>query len=122
MSENPQAFKPIKKRRLSDEVTAQIRAGIAAGDIVPGDKLPAERQMADSFAVSRGAVREALRNLELAGVVNMQHGVHGGAFVTNGNPGIMGDFTAEAQTMLEELRVVTPDLAVDDLGLDKLLE
>jgi GntR family transcriptional regulator, transcriptional repressor for pyruvate dehydrogenase complex len=91
MAEISQAFKPIKKRRLSDEVTAQIRAGIAAGDIVPGDKLPAERQMADSFAVSRGAVREALRNLELAGVVSMQHGVKGGAFVSNGNPDIMGD-------------------------------
>ncbi len=84
-------FKPIKKRRLSDEVTAQIRAGIASGEIRPGDKLPAERQMADTFAVSRGAVREALRGLERAGVVNMQHGVQGGAFVTHGDPAVMGD-------------------------------
>jgi GntR family transcriptional regulator, transcriptional repressor for pyruvate dehydrogenase complex len=86
-----QKFQPIKKRRLSDEVTAQIRARIAAGELGPGDKLPAERQMADSFAVSRGAVREGLRNLELAGVVSMQHGVHGGAFITHGDPGLMSD-------------------------------
>jgi len=84
-------FQPIKKQRLSDEVTAQIRAHIAAGDLQPGDKLPAERQLADSFAVSRGAVREALRNLELAGVIHMQQGVHGGAFITHGDPGLMGD-------------------------------
>lgn len=86
-----QDFQPIKKQRLSDEVTAQIRARIASRDLRPGDKLPAERQLADNFAVSRGAVREALRNLELAGVIHMQQGVHGGAFITHGDPGLMGD-------------------------------
>ncbi len=91
MSGEEQAFRPIKRRRLSDEVTAQIRARIAAGEIGPGDKLPAERQMAERFGVSRGAVREALRSLELAGVIEMRHGVQGGAFVTHGVPGVMSD-------------------------------
>lgn len=84
-------FQPIKRRRLSDEVTAQVRAQIAAGEIRPGDKLPAERQLAERVGVSRGAVREALRSLELAGVVEMRHGVQGGAFVTHGVPGVMSD-------------------------------
>ena len=91
MVQETEAFRPIKKRRLSDEVTAQIRTGVASGKFRPGDKLPAERQMADSLSVSRGAVREALRNLELAGVIHMQYGVQGGAFATNGNPGVMVD-------------------------------
>ena len=68
-------FQPIKKRRLSDDVTAQIRQHIAAGELRPGDKLPAERDMAARFDVSRGAVREAMRGLELAGVINLRHGV-----------------------------------------------
>ncbi|MBT3703535.1 MAG: FadR family transcriptional regulator [Alphaproteobacteria bacterium] len=86
-----QEFQPIKKRRLSDEVTAQIRARIVAGELRPGDKLPAERDMASNFAVSRGAVREAVRGLELAGVVNVLQGVTGGAYVGEGNPGVMED-------------------------------
>jgi GntR family transcriptional regulator, transcriptional repressor for pyruvate dehydrogenase complex len=84
-----QEFQPIKKRRLSDEVTAQIRTRIAAGELRPGDKLPAEREMAANFAVSRGAVREAMRNLELARVVEIQQGVTGGAFVGAGDPRAM---------------------------------
>jgi len=84
-------FQPIRKKRLSDEVAAQIRDRIAAGELRPGDKLPAERQMAETFAVSRGAVREGLRSLELAGVVTLTHGAHGGAFITTGDPGVMAD-------------------------------
>lgn len=84
-------FQPIRKRRLSDEVAAQIRARIADGELRPGDRLPAERLMAEDFEVSRGAVREAMRSLELAGIINVQQGVKGGAFISNGNPSLVGD-------------------------------
>lgn len=84
-------FQPVKKRRLSDDVAGQVRARIVSGELRPGDKLPSERELADQFAVSRGAVREALRTLELAGVVNIQHGVTGGAFISHGDPTIMED-------------------------------
>ena len=88
---HPGKFKPIKKRRLSDEVAAQIRSRIAAGELRPGDRLPPERFLADDFEISRGAVREAMRSLELAGIVTVQQGVNGGAFISNGDPSLVGD-------------------------------
>ncbi len=87
----PRDFAPIKRRRLSDEVSSQIQTRIAAGELRAGDKLPPERQLAERFGVSRGAVREALRNLERAGVVSLQAGAKGGAFIGRGDPSVIGD-------------------------------
>ena len=84
-------FQPIKKRRLSDEVMAQIRERIATGELRPGDKLPPERELAENLQVSRGAVREAMRSLELRGLVALQLGVNGGAFIGQGDPALIGD-------------------------------
>ncbi|HKV16667.1 MAG TPA: FCD domain-containing protein [Reyranella sp.] len=84
-------FAPIKKRRLSDEVSSQIQVRIAAGELRSGDKLPPERELAEQLGVSRGAVREALRNLERTGVVSMQAGARGGAFIGHGDSSVIGD-------------------------------
>ena len=46
-----QAFDPIKRRRLSDQVSAEIQVRIASGELKSGDKLPPEREMAESFRV-----------------------------------------------------------------------
>lgn len=84
-------FNPIKRRRLSDQVSAQIQVRIASGELRSGDKLPPERELAESFGVSRGAVREALRNLERTGLVSLQAGSRGGAFIGQGDPSLIGD-------------------------------
>lgn len=84
-------FTPIKKRRLSDQVSAEIQVRIAAGDLRSGDKLPPERELAENFGVSRGAVREALRNLERTGMVSLQAGSRGGAFIGRGDSSMIGD-------------------------------
>ena len=84
-------FAPIKKRRLSDQVSAEIQVRIAAGDLRSGDKLPPERELAENFGVSRGAVREALRNLERTGMVSLQAGARGGAFIGRGDSSMIGD-------------------------------
>ena len=86
-----QAFDPIKRRRLSDQVSAEIQGRIASGELKCGDKLPPEREMAESFRVSRGAVREALRNLERSGLVALQAGARGGAFIGHGDPNLISD-------------------------------
>jgi GntR family transcriptional regulator, transcriptional repressor for pyruvate dehydrogenase complex len=84
-------FQTIKRRRLSDEVSAQIQVRIASGELRSGDKLPPERELAQSLGVSRGAVREALRTLERTGLVSLQAGSRGGAFIGQGNPQLIGD-------------------------------
>ena len=84
-------FQAIKRRRLSDEVSAQIQVRIASGELRSGDKLPPERELAQSLGVSRGAVREALRTLERTGLISLQAGSRGGAFIGKGNPGLIGD-------------------------------
>ena len=84
-------FAPIKTRRLSDQVSAEIQVRIAAGDLRSGDKLPPERELAENFGVSRGAVREALRNLERTGMVSLQAGARGGAFIGHGDSSMIGD-------------------------------
>lgn len=84
-------FGPIKRRRLSDQVSAEIQDRIASGDLKSGDKLPPERELAETFGVSRGAVREALRSLERSGLVALQAGAQGGAFIGAGNPDLLGD-------------------------------
>lgn len=79
-------FKPVKTRRLFEEICDQIRGELESGALKPGDKLPAERDLAARFGVSRLAVREALRSLEYAGIVGLQKGVKGGAFILTGRP------------------------------------
>ena len=49
-----QAFAPLKRNRLSDQVSTQIQARIAAGELRSGDKLPPEREMAAALAEIAG--------------------------------------------------------------------
>lgn len=85
----PLAFEQIKTRRVFEEICEQIRNRLTSGALKPGDKLPAERDLAIEFKVSRPAVREALRTLEISGVVSLHKGVKGGAFIREGNPGML---------------------------------
>ncbi len=77
--------RPAVKPRAFEEICDQIRAQLAAGKLKPGDKLPPERELAGRLKVSRAALREALRSLEIAGVVALRKGVKGGAFVQSGD-------------------------------------
>src|SRR6476619_4824745 len=67
-------FEPIRTRRAFEEICDRIRAQIAAGKLRPGDKLPPERELALQLGVGRNALREALRSLEIAGIVRLQKG------------------------------------------------
>jgi DNA-binding FadR family transcriptional regulator len=80
------AFEPIRRPRAFEEVCDRIRQMLAEGSLRPGDKLPAERDLAVQLRVSRSALREALRTLEIAGIVELKKGVKGGAFVRPGDP------------------------------------
>lgn len=74
MSENNVNFKPIRQTRMLDEIIDQIKQNIANGQLSKGDRLPSERQMEQIFGVSRTTIREAIKSLELMGLVECIQG------------------------------------------------
>jgi DNA-binding GntR family transcriptional regulator len=55
-------------------IAAELRAAIEHGELRPGDALPSEAALVQRYAVSRGTARQALADLEGAGLVESQHG------------------------------------------------
>lgn len=76
-------FKPIRQFRVSEEVADQLKQSILGGNFNTGDKLPAERDLAEELHVSRVAIREALRKLENSGFIVTRQGATGGAYVVD---------------------------------------
>lgn len=62
-------FSEIKVESPVDKIIRQIRHLISTGQLSPGDRLPAERKLAERFGVSRGPVRDALQKLEFYGIL-----------------------------------------------------
>lgn len=83
------SFSAITPHRAFEEIADQIRALVANGRLRPGDRLPPERELAAAFRVSRNTLREALRALELAGMIESRKGASGGAFVRPGSPQVV---------------------------------
>jgi GntR family transcriptional repressor for pyruvate dehydrogenase complex len=73
-------LKAIKKTRLYEEVVGQLHQLIDDGKLKAGDRLPSERELAETFRVSRSSVREAIKTLENAGMVMSRPG--SGTFIT----------------------------------------
>jgi GntR family transcriptional repressor for pyruvate dehydrogenase complex len=67
-------IKPIKKTRIAEEVADRIRMLILNGTFPPGRPLPSERLMTKRLGVSRGSIRDALRMLEMIGLLETRHG------------------------------------------------
>jgi GntR family transcriptional repressor for pyruvate dehydrogenase complex len=67
-------FKPVENKKVYQQVVDQIQQMILNGTLKAGDKLPAERNMVKLFEVSRTSVREAVRALEILGLVECRHG------------------------------------------------
>lgn len=66
--------KPIKRRKLSDDVQERLLEMISGADFDPGDPLPSERELMRAYSVGRPAIREALQNLARMGLVEIKHG------------------------------------------------
>ena len=74
-------FTPVAQGRISEMIADQIRTLVRSGRLGPGDRLPSERDLCQQFGVSRVTVRDALRLLEGAGLIDTRVGARGGAFV-----------------------------------------
>ena len=62
-------FEPVRPEKLSDSVVRQIERLILRGILRPGERLPSEREMSERLGVSRPSLREALAELQAAGLL-----------------------------------------------------
>ncbi len=103
-------FRPVRNGNAFEDTVSRLLQTIRLGVVAPGEALPAERDLAARFSVSRDTVREAIRSLSEAGYLVARRGRYGGTFVSDRPPPVVD---AEAPTAAE----------IDDvLGLREILE
>jgi GntR family transcriptional regulator, transcriptional repressor for pyruvate dehydrogenase complex len=111
-------YKLVQTSRLYEQIVQQIEDSIQKGALKPGDQLPAERELALQFGVSRTAVREAVKTLREKGLVEAYPGR--GTFITNGTSNsirvtldrMMKTGQAEGTMHLAEVReILEPEIA-----------
>ncbi len=74
-------FTSLKQERTFEAIVGQIKEAIYSGALKDGDKLPTERDLAQTFNVSRAAIRSAMLNLEQSGFLHIKKGAGGGFFI-----------------------------------------
>src|SRR5690554_3631179 len=72
-------YTPVKNTKVYEEVIEQIKFMITSGQLKKGEKLPPERELVEKFQVSRTSVREALRALQIIGLIESRQG--GGNYI-----------------------------------------
>lgn len=73
---------PVQKNRVYENISAQIREQIKQGVWKEGERIQSELELAKLFQVSRGSIREAIKSLQMAGIVEAHSG--SGTFVAQG--------------------------------------
>ncbi len=107
------AFTAVRKTRVFEGVAQQIQRLIVDGALKPGDWLPAERELAEQFAVSRSSVRDAIRTLELVGLVVPRQG----------EGTVVADVSPEAVVMpLASILLRKRELIAELLDVRKMIE
>ena len=74
-----------KNQKVTDLIISQIRDAVLSGRLKPGDRLASEKELIDQFGVSKATLREALRALEVMGLIETRKGAGGGIFITEVN-------------------------------------
>src|SRR5205814_4754626 len=67
-------IEPVHRSSVSDQVFGRLRDSVLTGEYPPDTSLPSERQLAEAFGVNRHAVREALKRMQQAQLVEITHG------------------------------------------------
>jgi GntR family transcriptional repressor for pyruvate dehydrogenase complex len=104
-------FRPVRNGNAFEDTVARLLQTIRLGIVAPGEALPAERDLATKFSVSRDTVRDAIRELTDAGYLVSRRGRYGGTFVTDTPP-----TTQTSSATLDDKNIE------DVLGLRDILE
>jgi len=111
-------YKVIQASRLYEQIVQQIEESVVGGTLKDGDKLPAERELALQFGVSRTAVREAIKALQEKGLVEAQPGR--GTFITRNTSNpirqsidriLRGDPITGTAWLVEFREILEPEIA-----------
>lgn len=89
------------------QVAEQLRTLITTGQLRPGERLPTESNLAKSFAVSRGTIREALRELSAQSLIDTVRGTTGGNFVAVPDLGSASELLESQLGQMSGLDMVT---------------
>ncbi|WDP90582.1 MAG: FadR family transcriptional regulator [Desulfobacter sp.] len=112
------SIKPIKPKRISDQVFDQIREWIYRGKLKPGEKLLTERELAQAMGVSRTTIRDAVQRLAAMGLIIQKQGQ--GTFVKPMEGPMSGPIARAMETQdasLEELLEVRMGLECNSAAL-----
>ena len=127
---------PIQKVNVVEEIFEQLESMLIEGTWKPGDKIPSENELSDTFGVSRMTVRQALQKMKALGLIETRSG--SGSYVRQVNPDdslqdlvplmVLGD-TSQQQVFqfreiidAESIRIATPIATTEDLSrLEELL-
>jgi len=82
-------FKPIRKNSIVVELTKNLLEFIFSGSIQPGDKLPTERQLQEALNVGRSSIREAIKVLNVLGILEVRPG--DGTYLNKLDSGFLSD-------------------------------
>jgi GntR family transcriptional repressor for pyruvate dehydrogenase complex len=110
-------LRPVRRKKLYQDIVEQIQDLIRKGRLRSGDQLPSERELSEIFQVSRNSVREAIRTLEENRVLRSRHG--GGTYVNGQDESSVVESLAKAihdeKNKLSEIfqfrRLVEPEIA-----------
>jgi DNA-binding FadR family transcriptional regulator len=106
MGSGQTTFKPLQRY---EQIAQRLADDIREGALVPGERLPSERELARTLEVSRASVREALASLALQGVVETRHGA--GTFVVGPPPSDGVAHDASPSAVLEARTALEPQVA-----------
>lgn len=92
---------PIRRRKLYEEVAARIEAMVHEGRFGPGDQLPSERELMETFGVGRSAVREAMLSLQRMGLVAVSSGERSRVLAPSAKA-LVGELSGAARLLLSQ--------------------
>ena len=103
------AFKPVADgRKAHERVASQLKDAILGKKFVPGQRIPSERELADTFRTSRVTVRSAILTLKNTGLLRIKKGMGGGTFVVS-------DMTGESVSDLLRDIIKWKDISIENV-------
>ena len=100
-----------RKPKLSEHVVSALRDQILGGQIQPGQKLPTEGQMTETFGVSRTVIREAMASLAADGLVESRQGA--GVFVLEHPTLAFGSFNQDIRKVSQAINVLEVRMGIE---------